>query len=73
MIELHPTPIYIIHLSETDGDIIIGRVESHNFKDYVNKNQLGPEDYAVIKGNMIKYFDHKTFDIEKFTLKTKGV
>ena len=72
MIELHPTPIYIIHLQQTDGDIIIGRVESHAFKDYLNKHQLGPEDYAVIKGTMIKTFDHKTFDIEQFTLKTKG-
>ena len=72
MIELHPTPIYVIHLNETDGDIIIKQIIPEVFEEYLNKEKLGAEDYAVIKGNVLKSIDTKSFDLNQFILKTKG-
>ena len=72
MIEFHPTPTYIIHLTETDGEIVIKRINPDALEGYVKRMLLGPEDYAVMKGHLLKSFENITFDIQKFILKTKG-
>jgi len=72
MIELHPTPLYIIHLSEKDGDVVISNIKSYNFERYITENNLGLDEYAVIKGNLLKDFPNRQFNIDSFILKTKG-
>jgi hypothetical protein len=72
MIEIHPTPIYIIHLTETDGEIVIKRINPDSLEEYIKDKLLGPEDYAIIRGHLLKSFENNSFDINRFILKTKG-
>lgn len=31
---------------------------------YINKLKIGPDDYCLFKGKMLKSLDHRTFDLK---------
>ena len=64
MVVLTPTPIFMIYLTETDGDIAITKVPPGQLQSFINILQLGPEDYALIRGEVLKGFNNKTFNVK---------
>jgi hypothetical protein len=64
MVVLTPTPIFMIHLTKTDGDIAITRVLPGQLKYFIKTFKLGPEDYALIRGEVLKGFNNKTFNVK---------
>lgn len=56
--------LWIIHLTETDGDIMLWPCrDGDELRDYIKEYNLHSEDYAIIEGVRHKDFYHKTFDL----------
>lgn len=49
--------LIVIHLTETDGDIEMGCCnDKPQVEEYIADHALAPEDYAVVKGSILKGF-----------------
>jgi hypothetical protein len=57
---------YIIgHFCDHGDDFkIISFDTAEEVREYINKEELGPEDYYLFKGEMLKSIFHKTFDLK---------
>jgi hypothetical protein len=64
MVVLTPTPIFMIYLTETDGDITIRRILPGQLQYFIKTLNIGPEDYALIRGEVLKGFNNKTFNVK---------
>lgn len=57
---------WIIHLTETDGDIMLWPCkDGKEIENYLTKMKLNREDYAIIEGQKLKDFNHVTFDYKR--------
>lgn len=57
--------IIVIYQNETDGDIIFKTFRTGaSVRRFVYQMKFGPNDYAMIEGNVIKSFDNKTFTLK---------
>jgi len=56
MVVLTPTPMYIVHLDQTDGDIVCTEIEVKNIDEYIKYHKLAQEDYMIFRGEVIKQF-----------------
>lgn len=58
--------LIIVHLTETDGDIVVKKVSSwkKELKQYIEDNKLCECDYALIEGEIRKDFDDDPPDME---------
>lgn len=58
----------VVFLQETDGEIevrtIYNKTALKTFFTLGEGRELDPADYALIKGEVIKSFDNKSFDLE---------
>ncbi|MCK5015777.1 MAG: hypothetical protein KAS32_01785 [Candidatus Peribacteraceae bacterium] len=57
--------IYVICLTSIDGDIGIHALGNKSLREYLDKNHIGPDDYALIDGSVIKSFENTSFDINR--------
>ena len=49
--------LIVIHLTETDGEILMGCCNDQcQVEEYIAYHALPPEDYAVVKGSILKGF-----------------
>lgn len=61
---------YLIYQEETDGDIIIRSLNSGDeVYRFIKEISLVPNDYALVKGNILKDFNNKSFNVKSL----KGV
>ena len=58
---------YIIGYFWDHGDVfkIIPCDTPEDVREYLKKMDLGPEDYCILKGELLKSFEHKTFDLTR--------
>ncbi len=57
---------FIGHFWDHGDDFkIISCDTPEEIKKHIEKLGLGPEDYCLIRGKMLKSFDHKTFDLSR--------
>ncbi len=57
---------WVIHLTETDGDIVLWPCRSgKDIDDYISLMELHREEYAIIKGELLKNFENISFNHKK--------
>ena len=57
---------WVIHLTETDGDVALWPCASREQLEwYIKEYNLHMNDYAVIEGDRLKDFHHNSIDFRK--------
>jgi hypothetical protein len=58
---------FVCHFCEGGDDFWITPCkEPDDVKEYIKAMDLGPEDYSIIKGTMLKSMENKSFDLKNF-------
>ena len=56
---------FIGHFWDHGDDFkIISCDTSEEVREHIKKLDIGPDEYCLLKGEMLKSFDHRTFDLK---------